>query len=65
MHILQDGWDKYDKAYSDTTFDDPKAAEAEHDALDNKVGDLLSRVEEHLEPDHQRQESCRRGRTAN
>merc|ERR1712237_79228 len=58
MQILQEAWDKYDEAYSDIrTFDDPAAAEAEHENLDDKVGDLLSRVEEHLEPDVQRQET--------
>ena len=57
MQILQEAWDKYDEAYSDETFDDPTAAETEHGNLDNKVGDLLSRVEEFLEPEEQRQES--------
>ena len=56
MQILQEAWDKYDEAYSDETFDDPTAAETEHDNLDDKVGDLLSRVEEFLEPEEQRQE---------
>ena len=58
MQILQEAWDKYDETYSDIgTFDDPVAAEAEHGNLDDKVGDLLSRVEEHLEPVVQRQET--------
>ena len=58
MQILQEAWDKYDEAYSDIrTFDDQVAAETEHDNLDDKVGDLLSRVEEFLETHVQRQET--------
>ena len=54
----QEAWDNYDEAFSDIgTFEDQEAAETEHDVLDDKVGDLLSRVEEFLEPDVQRQET--------
>ena len=43
MQILQEPWDKYDETYSDIgTFDDPVAAEAEHDNLDNKVEEWKS-----------------------
>jgi len=54
---LQEAWDKYDEAFSDIgTFEDQEAAETERDVLDDKVGNLLSRVEEFLEPGAQRQE---------
>ena len=54
---LQESWDKYDEAYSDIgTFDDQVAADTERDTLDDKVSDLLARVDVFLEPT-QRQET--------
>ena len=54
---LQEAWDKYDEAYSDIgTFDDQVAADTERDALDDKVSNLLARVETFVGP-AQRQET--------
>ena len=47
---LTEAWDKYDKAYSEIrTFKDQVAADTERDALDDKVSDLLARVDTFLE----------------
>ena len=55
--VLQEAWDNYDEAFSDIgTFEDQNKAETDHDALDDKVAELLSRVEVFLEP-AQRQET--------
>ena len=53
---MQEVWDKYDEAYSDIgTFEDQAVAYTKRDDLDDKVRDLLTRVDMFLEPAQRRE----------